>query len=486
MVNMGSIPKLGVGIGLRAPHVAEVLGTRPAIGWFEVHAENYMAGGPPLAALEQLRADYPLSVHGVGLSLGSAAALDTRHLARLKTLLARLEPALVSEHLAWSMTGGIYLNHLLPLPYTEETLDIVVQHVRYAQEVLQGRLLIENPSSYLRFAHSVIPEPEFLGELVRRTGCGLLCDVNNIYVSCCNLGGDPVAYLEALPARAVGEIHLAGYAVNDADGQTIFLARCPPCSSGTRISQTWLCCVAKPTRPSGTSSVPRRRSMPALRDLQSAFLRAMLGPDEPQLLEALVGDGLLPTVRLQMYRHHVLTSLTEVLQVTFPVICRLVDERFFRYAADAYIRQSPPEAPCLFEYGAHFPAFLATFPPCRALVYLADVARLEWALNDQIWRANQADADVTAAVIDLRAGGVCLEIFRWEDAVGFRTLAPPVYAFRAALAAGYRLDMAAEAALAAEEDFDVVHALADLLADGSVRGWTRSHATRESASCNHR
>ncbi len=223
MVNMGSIPKLGVGIGLRAPHVAEVLATRPAIGWFEVHAGNYMAGGPPLAALEQLRADYPLSVHGVGLSLGSAAALDTRHLARLKTLLARLEPALVSEHLAWSMTGGIYLNHLLPLPYTEETLDIVVQHVRHAQEVLQGRLLIENPSSYLRFAHSVIPEPEFLGELVRRTGCGLLCDVNNIYVSCWNLGGDPLAYLDTLPARAVGEIHVAGHAANDADGQTILI-----------------------------------------------------------------------------------------------------------------------------------------------------------------------------------------------------------------------------------------------------------------------
>lgn len=223
MINMGSIPKLGVGIGLRAPHVAEVLGTWPAIGWFEVHAENYMGGGPPLAALEQLRADYPLSVHGVGLSLGSAAALDTRHLSRLKTLLARLEPALVSEHLAWSMTGGIYLNHFLPLPYTEETLEIVAQHVRHAQEVLQGRLLIENPSSYLRFAHSVIPEPEFLGELVRRTGCGLLCDVNNIYVSCWNLGGDPIAYLDALPARAVGEIHVAGHAANDADGQTILI-----------------------------------------------------------------------------------------------------------------------------------------------------------------------------------------------------------------------------------------------------------------------
>ncbi len=121
--------------------------------------------------------------------------------------------------------------------------------------------------------------------------------------------------------------------------------------------------------------------MPALHELQTAFLRAMLGPDESQLLEAIVGDGLLPAARLQIYRHHVLTSLTDVLQATFPVICRLVDERFFRYAVDAYIRQCPPEAPCLFEYGAHFPAFLATFPPCRDLVYLADVARLEWALH---------------------------------------------------------------------------------------------------------
>ncbi len=269
--------------------------------------------------------------------------------------------------------------------------------------------------------------------------------------------------------------------------------------------------------------------MPTLCELQAMFRQAMFGAEVPPLVEAIAADGLAPVARLQIYRHHVLTSLTEALQATFPVVCRLVDARFFGYAADTYIRQHPPEAPCLFEYGAPFPAFLATFPPCRELVYLADVARLEWALNvalhaeacapidtdalrdmpgaevagltfqchpsltlvrspwpiDQIWRANQADADVTAAAIDLRAGGVCLEILRWEDAVGFRTLAPPVYAFRVALATGHRLDMAAEAALAAEEDFDVVRALADLLADGSVRGWTRSPETRESRSCNH-
>jgi uncharacterized protein (UPF0276 family) len=223
MVYISTSAKLGVGIGLRAPHVAEVLATRPAIGWLEVHAENYMGEGAPLAALERLRADYPVSVHGVGLSLGSAEALNNHHLSRLQRLITRLEPAFVSEHLSWSIAGGIYLNHLLPLPYTEETLAIVAQHVMHTQEVLQCRLLIENPSNYLCFTHSVIPEPEFLGELVQRTGCGLLCDVNNIYVSCCNLGGDPVAYLEALPARAVGEIHLAGHAVNDADGQAILI-----------------------------------------------------------------------------------------------------------------------------------------------------------------------------------------------------------------------------------------------------------------------
>ncbi|MGE3537435.1 MAG: DUF692 domain-containing protein [Candidatus Tectimicrobiota bacterium] len=216
-------PQLGVGIGLRAPHVAEISATHPSIDWLEVHAENYMGGGPALAALQRLRELYPLSMHGVGLSLGSAEPLDTRHLRRLKELLTMLEPALVSEHLAWSVSGGTYLNHLLPLPYTEETLEIVVQHVAQTQDVLQRRLLVENPSSYLRLAYSTLSEAEFLREMVRRTDCGLLCDVNNVYVSCENLGGDPVAYLEALPASHIGEIHLAGHAENDADGQRILI-----------------------------------------------------------------------------------------------------------------------------------------------------------------------------------------------------------------------------------------------------------------------
>jgi len=208
----------GCGIGLRAPHVTEVLERRPAIAWLEVHAENYMGGGPARRALERLRADYPMSVHGVGLSLGSADGLDAAHLERLARLVQRLEPALVSEHLSWSVTGGTYLNHLLPLPYTEEALEVLCAHVTRAQERLGRRLLVENPSGYLRFRHSPIPEPQFLSALARRTGCGLLCDVNNVYVTCANLGGDAAAWLDALDPSTVGEIHLAGHAVNDVDG----------------------------------------------------------------------------------------------------------------------------------------------------------------------------------------------------------------------------------------------------------------------------
>jgi uncharacterized protein (UPF0276 family) len=213
----------GSGIGLRSPHVDEILNTRPDVGWLEVHAENYMGGGPAIRTLQRICRDYPVSIHGVGLSLGSAEGLDGHHLERLAGLVERLQPTLVSEHLAWSLTGGAYLNHLLPLPYTSDTLALVSRHVDRVQRRLGRRLLVENPSSYLRFADSPIPEAEFLNTLARRTGCGLLCDVNNVYVSCQNLGGDAAAYLDAVDPAAVGEIHLAGHAINDADGQTVLI-----------------------------------------------------------------------------------------------------------------------------------------------------------------------------------------------------------------------------------------------------------------------
>ena len=224
MISSGGAVSPGlVGIGLRAPHVAEIIATPPPVGWLEVHVENYLGDGPAPRVLDVIRRAHPLSLHGVGLSLGSAEGLDRLHLERLAGLVRRIEPALVSEHLSWSITGGAYLNHLLPLPYTEESLDLVCRHVSLSQEALGRRLLIENPSSYLRFWHSPIPEPEFLGELARRTGCGLLCDVNNVFVTCHNLGQDPAAYLAALPSDAIGEIHLAGHSSNDVNGRIVLI-----------------------------------------------------------------------------------------------------------------------------------------------------------------------------------------------------------------------------------------------------------------------
>jgi uncharacterized protein (UPF0276 family) len=201
-----------IGLGLRAPHIRDFQQRRPALGFIEVHAENYLDFGPAFDTLVDLRRDYPVSVHGVGLSLGSADGIDETHLNRLRDLIGRTEPILVSEHLAWTTIDGVYLNDLLPLPYTEEALAVVVSNIAQAQDCLGRQILIENPSRYIRYTFAQIPEPDFMAEIVTRTGCGLLCDINNIYVSAHNVGEDALAYLNALPPAAVQEIHLAGHA----------------------------------------------------------------------------------------------------------------------------------------------------------------------------------------------------------------------------------------------------------------------------------
>ncbi len=216
--------RASAGIGLRFPHHVAVRQRRPPVGWMEVHPENYMGGGKPLEHLEAIRRDYPISLHGVGLSLGSAEGIDAGHLARLARLADRIEPGLVSEHLAWSVCDGRYHGELLPLPLTEESLEVVCRNVGAMQEALGRPVLVENPSSYLHYTDSRIPEWEFLAELTRRTGCGLLCDVNNIFVSASNLGLDPFGYLAALPPRSVGEIHVAGHRRRALeDGRTILI-----------------------------------------------------------------------------------------------------------------------------------------------------------------------------------------------------------------------------------------------------------------------
>jgi uncharacterized protein len=207
-----SIPAASVGVGFRPEHAEEALSTDHGIDFFEVHAENYMGdGGAPHRMLTQLRSRAPLSVHGVALSIGGAGPLDRGHLARLKRVIDRYEPALFSEHLAWSTHDGVYLNDLLPVPYNAETLARVSGHIDEVQETLQRRMLLENPSTYVAFEASTMSEVEFLAEVVGRTGCGLLLDVNNVYVSAVNHGTEPMAYLDQFPMEHVGEIHLGGH-----------------------------------------------------------------------------------------------------------------------------------------------------------------------------------------------------------------------------------------------------------------------------------
>jgi uncharacterized protein len=218
-----TIPALP-GIGLRFPHHNAVIAQRPRVAWFEVHSENYLGGGAAIRDLETIRRDYPVSLHGVGLSLGGADGLDAAHLGRIVRLAERIEPGLVSEHLSWSVSEGHYLGDLLPLPLTEEALDVVCTNVDRFQEAVRRRILLENPSNYLRYRHSTIPEAEFLNTVAQRTGCGLLCDVNNIFVNAANHGWDPQAYLDALSPAEVKELHLAGHAAKSlCDGAVILI-----------------------------------------------------------------------------------------------------------------------------------------------------------------------------------------------------------------------------------------------------------------------
>jgi hypothetical protein len=205
------------GVGLKAAHYRTIVESTPEVGFFEVHAENYMgAGGPPHRYLAAIRERYPLSLHGVGLSIGADRPLDVKHLEGLKRLLRRYEPVLFSEHLAWSTHGSAYLNDLLALPYTAEALARVSEHIDQVQEVLGRQMLLENPSTYVAFEESTYSEIDFITEIVRRTGCALLLDVNNVFVACTNQQWDPVRYLSEFPLAHVREIHLAGHA-SDSD-----------------------------------------------------------------------------------------------------------------------------------------------------------------------------------------------------------------------------------------------------------------------------
>lgn len=213
------------GVGLKPVHFEVILSTNPKIGFFEIHAENYMEeGGPPHFYLSEISTRYPLSLHGVGLSIGGEDPLDKAHLQRLAALNTRYKPVLFSEHLAWSSHEGVYFNELLPLPYTETTLARVIAHIQEVQDTLGRRMLLENPSRYAVFSESTLPEPIFLERIVQATGCGLLLDLNNVFISAKNLGLSAKAYVADFPLAHVGEIHLGGHAERtDAQGAPLLI-----------------------------------------------------------------------------------------------------------------------------------------------------------------------------------------------------------------------------------------------------------------------
>jgi uncharacterized protein len=266
-------PRL-TGVGLRLPHLAEVVADRPAVSWFEIHPENFLANPHAAELLDEVAKHYPISIHTVGVSVGSATGVDRSHLKRVCSLVDRLNPFLISGHLAWSTHEGAFLNDLLPLPYNDESLDLVAAHIDEVQDALGRQFLIENPSSYVGFTNSTMTEVVFLNELVTRTSCGLLCDVSNIYLSAHNMDFDPERYIADLPTEAIAEMHLGGFAPEDDDsnpGATILID-----THDTAVSESAWALYAHAVRRFGLipTLIERDSNMPTLASLVAEAKRA--------------------------------------------------------------------------------------------------------------------------------------------------------------------------------------------------------------------
>ncbi len=406
----------GAGIGLRAPHYRQFLEQRSPVAWLEVHTENYLdqAGGD-FHVLQELRRDYPISLHGVGLGLGSARGFSEAHLQRVASLARRIEPALVSEHLCWNAIFDRHLNDLLPLALNHAALDLLEERVGRLQDALGRIILLENVSSFVRFADDAMSEAEFLAALARRTGCGLLLDVNNLYVNQCNHEEDALAALQAIAPGTVGEIHLAGHlvtpdAVVDHHGAVVadpvwrlyeaamarfgvvptliewdtdippleillgearkadaIAARHAPTNFPTELS------VHPGVRHQGGQSLQAGND--ALAGQQQAFSDALFAP------AAEAGLQLKHAERFGLYRGNLVSTWGKALGAAYPVIAQLVGDEFFSALAREYGRAHPSDSGDLNRFGAHFEAFLSGFEHVRELPYLSDMARLEWQLH---------------------------------------------------------------------------------------------------------
>jgi uncharacterized protein (UPF0276 family) len=411
---------MAAGIGLRAPHYRAFLDRRPNVGWVEVHTENFLArAGHDWRVLSAVRRDYAVSLHGVGLGLGSVHGFSEDHLARVAALVRALEPALVSEHLSWGALRDRQLNDLLPLRLDHEALALVAARVQRVQDLLKRRILVENVSTYVRFAGDAMSEADFLAELARRTGCGVLLDVNNLYVNERNHGEDPFAAIAALPATSVGEIHLGGHLVTDEGLIDHHGARvAPPVWDLYRAALARFGAV--PTLVEWDTDLPpldvlldeaARADAIAATVEQRVVADIAVAPADPapaadldalqQTFGAALSDSahdaaLAPLLkgdprRIGIYRGNLHAHWTRALSSAYPVLRRLVGDEFFDALARVYGRAHPAPDPDLNRFGAALPDFLAGFAPAADHPYLPDVARLEWCVHEA-WFAPAADA----------------------------------------------------------------------------------------------
>jgi len=404
---------LGVGIGLRAPHYRQFLEQRPRAGWLEVHTENYLdQAGWDFHVLQQLRQDYPISLHGVGLGLGSARGFSAAHLERVRSLVRQVEPALVSEHLCWGAVGDRQLNDLLPLSLDHAALNLLSERVSRVQDALQRPIFLENVSTYVRFRDDAMSEAEFLAALAARTGCGLLLDINNLYVNQCNHGEDALAAIAAIAVGSVGEMHLAGHLVTpqaliDHHGDVVaepvwrlyqaalqrFGALPTLIEWDTDIpaldvlldeadkarAYADACRVSVVAEPR-TAPAWRASDTTALAARQQEFAGGLLDPAAAQpVLQRLKGEHI--EHRYALYRGNLSATFNKTLANAYPVIQMLVGDEFFGGLSQAYGHAHPSDSGDLNRFGAHFAEFLAGFPHVADYPYLPDMARLEWALH---------------------------------------------------------------------------------------------------------
>lgn len=399
---------LGIGVGLRAPHYRDFLERRPAVDWLEVHTENYFnPGGWDMHVLQKLRQHYPISLHGVGLGIGSARGFSQEHLERMRQVVERIEPALVSEHLCWGAVGDRHLNDLLPLPLTRQALDLVCERIDRIQNLLHRPILLENVSTYLRFRDDAMSEAEFLAETARRTGCGVLLDVNNLHVNQCNHGEDAFAALRAVSRGMVGEIHLAGHlvtedAVIDHHGACVddkvwnlyeaALRRFGAVSTliewDTDIPELDVLLGEAGKARAIAERVMSETEHEPLADAQSLFCSALFDREEQgYALPLFKGDAQAAEQRLSLYRGNLTASWNKTLSAAYPVMKALVGDEFFEGLTRAYGKAYPSQTGDLNLFGDQFAEFLASFRPAADYPYFPDMARLEWALH----RAHYAD-----------------------------------------------------------------------------------------------